>query len=181
MLEVQTLILPAWTLALLYGGVLLAVSFGLGALASWLTKSKLHMLTVTSIIISIVCISFYINQFRPNYDIYVADNFQGEVKLFRSTLKTNRFTLSEYGVGYITDKEYRNGFKPTVYKNGKDITNECKNIVQGSLSFAGVDGKSVGPFSYVGFTIGDNNADTVWNDLTNVIERKMIDTSLILK
>lgn len=181
MLEVQTLILPTWTLALIYGGVLLAISFGLGILASWLTKSRLHMLTVTSMIISIVCISFYINQFKPSYDIYVPDNFQGEVKLFRSTLKRNRLTLSEYGVGYITDKEYQNGFKPTVYKNGKDITNECKNIVQGSLGFAGVDGISVGPFSYIGFTIGDNKAGTVWNPLPDAIERDMLDTSLILK
>lgn len=181
MLEVQTLILPAWTLVLMYGGVLMAVSFGLGALVSLLTRSKLHTLTASSLIISIACISFYISQFKPNYEIYVADNFQGEVKLFRSTLKRNMLNLSEYGVGYITDKEYRNGFRPTVYKNGKDITNECKNIIQGSLGFSGVDGQSLGPFSYIGFTIGDDKADTIWNTLTDVIERKIVDTSIILR
>ena len=181
MLQVQTLILPAWTLVLMYGGVLLAVSFGLGALASLLTRSKLKTLTASSLIISIACISFYISQFKPNYEIYVADNFQGEVKLFRSTLKRNRLKLSEYGVGYITDNEYRNGFRPTVYKNGKNITNQCKNVTLSSLGFSGVDGRSIGPFSYIGFTIGDNKPDTIWNSLTNVIECKIIDTSIILK
>jgi len=146
-----------------------------------LTKSKIHLLSGASLIVAIVCLAFYISKFRPTYKIYVADNFAGEVKLFRSTLDNNRLSLNNYGVGYITDKTYRQGFRPIVYQNDKDITKQCKTIVQGNLAFAGVDGKSFGPFSYVAFTIGDNSGDTLWNNLTKIIEMKIIDTTIMKK
>ena len=181
MLEVSTVILSGWFLVIMYGSILLLIAFGLGALIRSLTKSKIHLLSGASLIVAIVCLAFYISKFRPTYKIYVADNFAGEVKLFRSTLDNNRLSLNNYGVGYITDKAYRQGFKPIVYQNGKDITKECETIVQGNLAFAGVDGKSFGPFSYVGFTIGDNSGDTLWNNLTKIIEMKIIDTTIMKK
>ena len=58
-------------------------------------------------------------------------------------VSNNRLTLNKYGVGYITNNTYRKGFRPIVYKNGKDITKECKTIVQGSVASAGVDGTSI--------------------------------------
>jgi hypothetical protein len=179
MIEVPTLIIPGYMLFLLFGGILLLVSFGIGVLIRLLTNSKVHLLTAASSIIAIACISFCISQFRPHYKIFVADNFTGEVKLFRSTLKKNVLSLSQYGVGYITDEVYRNGFKPLVYQNGRNITNECSNLGQGSLAFASLDGKSIGHFSYVGFTIKDNSNDTLWTNLINVIKLKIIDTSII--
>ena len=181
MLEIPTLILPGWFLVIMYGGILVLVSFGLGALISSLTKSKVHLLTATSLIVTIICLAFYIHEYRPTYKIYVPQTFTGEVKLFHSTLDDNNLSLNKYGVGYITDKAYRKGFKPVVYQNGKDITDECKNLGQGSVSFAGIDGTNLGPFSYVGFKIKDHEADTLWTDLKEVIERKMIDTSIIKK
>jgi hypothetical protein len=181
MLETPTVILSGWFLVIMYGSILLLLSFGLGALINSLTKSKIHLLTAASIIVTIVCLAFYISEFRPTYKINVADNFIGEVKLFRSTLDNNRLSLNKYGVGYITDNAYRKGFRPVVYKNGKDITKECKTIVQGNVASAGVDGTSIGPFSYVGFTIGDNTADTIWTELKKAIEMKVIDTSIMKK
>ena len=181
MLEVSTVILSGWFLVIMYGGILLLIAFGLGALIRSLTKSKIHLLSGASLIVAIICLAFYISEFRPTYKIYVADNFAGEVKLFRSTLDNNRLSLNNYGVGYITDKTYRQGFRPIVYQNDKDITKQCKTIVQGNLAFAGVDGKSFGPFSYVAFTIGDNSGDTLWNNLTKIIEMKIIDTTIMKK
>jgi hypothetical protein len=181
MLEIPAVILPGWFLVILFGGILLLLSFGLGALLCSLTKSKIHILSATSIIVTIVCLGFYISEYRPTYTINVADNFIGEVKLFRSTLKNNRLSLNKYGVGYITDKTYRKGFRPVVIKNGRDITKECEGFVQGNVASAGFDGTSFGPFSYVGFTIGDNPADNIWTDLKNAIELKVIDTSIIMK
>jgi hypothetical protein len=179
MLEIPTAILPAWFLVVIYGVILLFVAFGLGALIASLTKSKVHLLTAASLIVTIVCSAFYISEFRPTHKIYVPDSFSGNVKLFRSTLGNNKLLLNEYGVGYITDKTYRKGFRPVVYQNGRDITKECRNIVQGKVASAGIDGISLGPFSYVGFTIKDNSADTLWTDLKKVIEMKIIDTSII--
>ena len=181
MLKIQTVILPAWFLVVMYGVILLLVAFGLGALIASLTKSKVHLLTAASVIVTIVCSAFYISEFRPTHKIYVPDSFIGEVKVFRSTLDNNALSLNKYGVGYITDKTYRKGFKPVVYQNGRDITKECKNIVQGSLASAGIDGISLGPFPYVGFTIGNSSVDTLWTDLTKVIEMKIIDTAIIKK
>ena len=181
MLKIPTVILSGWFLVILFGGILLLLSFGLGALFSSLTKSKIHLLSSTSIIVTIVCLGFYISEYRQTYTINIADNFIGEVKLFRSTLNNNRLSLNKYGVGYITDKTYQKGFKPIVIKNGRDITKECKTIVQGNVASAGVDGSSFGPFSYVGFTVGDNTTDTLWTDLEKAIELKIIDTSIIIK
>ncbi len=181
MLEIPTVILPGWFVVIVYGSILLLMSFGLGALISSLTKLKIHLLSAASIIVTIVCLSFYIREYRPTCKIIVSDNFVGEVKLFHSTLDINRLILNKYGVGYINDNTYRKGFRPTVYKNGKDITKECKTIVQGSVASAGVDGTSVGPFSYVGFTIGENTADTIWTDLKKAIELKVFDTSIMKK
>jgi len=181
MLEIPTVILSGWFLVIMYGSILLLIAFGLGALISSLTKYKIHLLSVASIIVTIVCLAFYISEFRPTYKIYVADNFTGEVKLFRSTLENNRLSLNNYGVGYITDKAYRQGFRPIVYQNGKDITKECKTIVQGNVAFAGVDGINFGPFSYVGFTIGDNSGDTLWTNLTKIIEMNILDTTIVKK
>ena len=179
MLETPTVILSAWFLVIMYGSILLLLAFGLGVLIVSLTKSKVHLLTAASFIVTIVCLAFYISEFRPTYKIYVTESFNGEVKLFRSTLNKNKLLLSKYGVGYITDKAYREGFKPIIYQNGKDITKECKSIVQGSVAFASIDGTSFGPFPYVGFTIGDTSVDTIWNNLTNIVEMKIIDTTIL--
>jgi hypothetical protein len=181
MLEIPTLILPSWFLTIMFGAILLIVSFLFGALISSLSKLKVHLLTATSVVVTIVCLAFYINEYRPTCKIYVPDTFTGEVKLFHSTLANNNLSLNKYGVGYITDKAYRKGFKPVVYQNGKDITEECKNFGQGSVAFVGVDGTNLGPFSYVGFTIKNNTADTLWTDLKKVIEQKIIDTSIMKK
>lgn len=180
MLEIPTVILPSWYLVIMYGGILLLVSFGLGALISSLTKTKIHLLTAASLIITVICLAFYISEFRPTYKIYVPDNFAGEVKLFHSKLDNNRLSLNKYGVGYITDKAYRKGFIPIVYQNGKDITKECKNLGRGSVTFASIDGTNLG-FSYVSFTINENTADTIWTDLKKAIQQKIIDTSIIKK
>lgn len=179
MLEMPTLILSGWFLVIMYGGILLLVSFGLGRLISSLTKSKVHLLTAASLIVTIVCLAFYISEYRPTYKIHVPETFTGQVKLFHSTLEENNLTLNKYGVGYITDKAYRKGFKPVVYKNGKDITEQCENLGRGSVAYAGIDGTNIGPFSYVGFTVKENKVDTIWTDIKKAIEQKIIDTSII--
>jgi hypothetical protein len=181
MLKIQTVILPSWFLAVMYGAVLVLISIGIAKVITLFTKSNFHILTAASIIVTLVCSAFYISEYRPSNRIYVPNNFSGQVKLFRSRLADNQLHLNQYGVGYITDRAYRKGFKPVIYQNGKDITDRCKNLSQGSLAFAGLDGTSLGPFSYVGFTIGDSRNDTIWNDLKKAIESKLIDTAIILK
>lgn len=181
MLEIPTVILSGWFLVIMYVSIALLLSLEFGALFCALTKFKINLLSATSIILTIACLGFYISEYRPTYTINIADNFTGEVKLFRSTLNNNKLSLNNYGVGYITDKTYRNGFRPIVIKNGRDITKECETIVKGNAVSAGINGSSYGPFSYVGFTIGGNTVDTIWTDLKKAIELKVIDTSIIMK
>jgi hypothetical protein len=180
-LQTQTIILPAWFLAFMYGGILVVLSLVLGFMASTALKFKIHLVTISSLIISVVCLVYYFKEFRPTYKIIVPDKYSGEIKLFRSTLGENQLSLNKFGVGYITDKAYRKGFKPEVYQNGQDITKSCKKPVQGSVAFAGLNGSTIGPFSYVGFMIPGNLPDTIWTDLNKAIALKAMDTSVIFK
>ena len=180
-LQTQTIILPGWLLALIYGAILLILSFGFGFLFSSVLKIRIQSITVSSIIIATVCLIYYFKEFSPTYKIIVPEKYSGDVKLFRSTLTDNQLSLNKFGVGYITDKTYRNGFKPVIYQNGQEITKDCKNIGQGVVAFAGVDGYTLGPYVYFGFTIPGNSVDTIWRDLKKVLELKVIDTSIIMK
>ncbi len=134
MLRTPTFSLPTWFLTTMYAGSLLIIAFGLGYLVSVLSKFKIRIITVASIIVSIVCLVYYFEQYKPTYKITVPEKFSGEVKLFRSTLAKDQLVLDKFGVGYITDKSYRKGFVPVIYQNGHDITKACENIMHGSLA-----------------------------------------------
>jgi len=181
MLEVPTLIIPSWFLTIIYGSVLLLLSYGFSVLITSLTKLKIQLLTVNALIVTVVCLYFYVSQAKSIYKIYVPENFVGEVRLFRSTLSQNRLHLNGFGVGYITEDAYKEGFKPIIYQGGKDITKECKDFAQGSIAFAGIDGESIGPFSYMSFIVKNTTNDTIWTDVKKVVETRVINVSIMRK
>jgi hypothetical protein len=185
MLEIPTLIIPSWFLIIIYDSILLLLSYGFSVLIISLAKLKIKLLTANALIVTVVCLSFYVSQAASQaksiYRIHVPENFVGEVRLFRSTLSQNRLHLNKFGVGYITENAYQGGFKPVIYQGSKDITRECKDFAQGSIAFAGIDGESIGPFSYMSFTVKNTTNDTIWTDVKKVVEARIIDVSIMKK
>jgi len=89
--------------------------------------------------------------------------------------------LNEYGIGYVSENTYRNGFKPVVEKDGDDITNEILNLSSGSMAHATIGGKVLGPYKYLSFIVPGQPTDSINNDLIGLIEKNAIDTTRLIK
>jgi hypothetical protein len=137
MLQIPTVILPSWYLVLIFLTITFSIALGLGFLTKILFKLHWHTLTITSIIMTITCLTFYISEFKPSYIIYIPDNYVGEVKLLVSKEKDNDFNINEFGIGYINQKTFKNGFRPTVIKDKENITKQIKNYSRGVYGSAG--------------------------------------------
>ena len=182
MLRTPTLILPPWFLTLMILPILLGVSFLLGLATKYLIKNTWSKLTYTAIFTGLFCIAFYISEYVPTRTIIVADSFSGEVRLLLSKDDKDNFELNEYGIGYVSESTYRQGFRPKVVKAGKDITNDIiRSMTFGSLAHATIDGKVIGPYKYLSFRVPGQSTDTLPNDLPGLIKRNAIDTTRLIK
>ena len=187
LLYTQTLILPSWFLVALYTPIVLAISFGLGRLTKKILKNEGHLATYASIFVTIISLSFYASEYRPTHKIVVPDNYSGEVMLFLSNEKQDDFEINNYGVGYVSNDTYQSGFKPTVIRNGQDISKQLTNLSSGTVGFGGVDGSTIGPYDYLTFTVPRHESDSsdselekivsARNDLKKLIEINAIDTT----
>jgi hypothetical protein len=181
-LRTPTVILPPWFLALLFLPMLLGVSFLLGLAARFFIKSNWSRLTFTAFFAGLLCITFYISEYRPTYKIIVADSFSGRVRLLLSKEDRDKFELNEYGIGYISESTYRRGFKPKVEKGDKDITNEIVGSLSfGSMTNATIDGKVIGPYRYLSFIVPGQPTDSLTDDLLELIGKNAIDTARLIK
>ena len=180
MLRIPTIILPPWFLVLLFLPILLAITFTLGLATKSLVKSQWSTLTFTSLFTGLACIAFYISEYRPTHKIIVANHFSGTVILLLANDNTDDFTLNEYGVGYVSENTYRNGFKPVVEKDGDDITSEILNLSSGSMAHATGE-KVLGPYKYLSFIVPGQPTDSINNDLIGLIEKNAIDTTRLIK
>lgn len=179
-LHTRTVIMTPFSLVIIYLPLLLLVSLGLGLLIKKITKGTANILTYASIIATLFSITYIYSEYMPTSDIVIPANYSGNVRLFLSTEDTDDFNINSYGIGYISKDTYNNGFRPTVIKNGKNITKELTNISSGgSISFASVNGSSIGPYHYIQFTIPGHSQDTIDNDLQRLIEVKALDTTRI--
>jgi hypothetical protein len=182
MLRTPTVILPSWFLVLLFLPILLGVSFLLGLGTRFLLKSNWTKLTFTALFAGLFCVAFYISEYKPTHKIIVTDSFAGQVRLLLSKDDKDEFELNEYGVGYVSESTYRQGFKPRVEKNGKDITDEViRSLSFGSMTSATVDGKIIGPYSYLSFIVPGQSTDSLSNDLRELIDKNAIDTTRLIK
>jgi hypothetical protein len=182
MLRTPTLILPPWFLVLLLLPILLGVSFILGLATKYLTKNNWSKLTYTAIFVGPFCFTFYILEYVPTRKIIVADSFSGEVRLLLSKDSKDNFELNEYGIGYVSEPTYRQGFKPKVDKAGKDITNDIiGSLAFGSLAHVTIDGNRIGPYKYLSFRVPGQPTDSLTSDLLGLIERNAIDTARLIK
>ncbi|MEO5642765.1 MAG: hypothetical protein ABIQ40_15585 [Bacteroidia bacterium] len=180
MLHTRTVIMTPFSLVVIYVPLVLLVSFGLGLLIKKIIKGTAFTLTYTSIFATLISITYIYSEYMPTRDIVVPSNYSGNVRLFLSTENEDDFNINSYGIGYISKDTYHNGFRPTVIKNGKNITKDLTNFSSGgSISFAGVNGTSAGPYRYVQFTVPGQTQDTIGNDLQKLIEIKALDTTRI--
>jgi energy-coupling factor transporter transmembrane protein EcfT len=114
--------LPSLFLIGIYLPIVFGVSLLIGFLIKKLLKSNWHTLTFISIMLSVICLSFYASQFKSSYEIIVPNNYVGEVKLILSNEKENDFKINNYGIGYISQTTYENGLQPSIIINGEHIT-----------------------------------------------------------
>ena len=176
MLQVPTLILPSWYLVLIFLPITLLIAFGLGFLIKSLFKVHWHTLTITSIIMTITCLTFYISEFRPNYTINIPSNYVGEVMLLVTEEANNDFNINEFGIGYINQRTFENGFRPTVIKDKENITKQVRNYSNGAFASAGTHNISL---KYVSFIVPGNKKETEDFSIDELINKKAIDTTRI--
>ncbi len=179
MLRLPTVILPSWFLVLLYLPFVIGISFALGLLAKALTKIEASKLTYTSIFVTLISLIFYLSGYKSNHKIIIPDNFSGQVKLFLSNESTDDFKLNNFGIGYLSKETYYNGFKPSVIKNGQDITKDITKYSEGSFGDAGLDGKIITSCKYLSFEVPGVSKDTMDMDLKKLIETGALDTMRI--
>ena len=179
LLQVPTMILPTWFLVSLYLPIALLISFILGFITKKLTKSTWHMLTFTTIFASLVSLTFYFSEYSPSYTVKIPDTFVGEVKLLVTNESTNDLGVNKFGIGYINQKTYKNGFLPKILKGGKDITKEIHGYSTGSFATSLLHNKQ---FNYISFVIpGKKENEDDENNFNDLIKSNGIDTTRILR
>jgi|GEM_PF-1640276 len=182
MLRTPTVIFSPWFLVLLFLPILIGVSFLLGLVTRLLSKSNWTKLTFTALFAGLFCVAFYISEYKPTRKITVSNSFSGQARLLLSKDDKDKFELNEYGIGYVSESTYRQGFKPRVEKNGKDITNEIiRSLSFGSMTNEAIDGKIIGPYSYLGFIVPGQSTDSSSSDLRELIDKNAIDTTRLIK
>ena len=170
LLQTPTMILSPLFLVGLYLPIALIVSLVLGSLTKVLLKSSWHTLTLTALIMTIICLTFSASQYKSSYEIIIPGNYVGEVKLLLSNEKENDFKINNYGVGYICQKTYESGFRPTIIKNGTDISKEVTGYSTGSYSSSNLS------VDYISFQItGKIDNATEYDNFDSLILHNAID------
>ncbi len=176
MLQTPTMILSPLFLVGLYLPIAFIVSLVIGFLTKALLKSSWHTLTFTALIMTVICLTFSASQYKSSYVIIIPDKYVGEVKLLVSNEKENDFKINNYGVGYISQKTYENGFRPTIIKYGKDISKEVTGYSTGSYSSRDLS------VDYISFLItGKIDSTTEHNNFDSLIIHNAIDTKRLHK
>lgn len=84
--------------------------------------------------------------------------------------------INEFGIGYINQKTFENGFHPTVIKGKKNITKQVKSYSNGTFVSVGTHNISL---NYVSFIIPGNKKETEDFSIDELIDKKAIDTTRI--
>ena len=178
MLQIPTMIISPWFLVGLYLTIALVVSFFIGYLTKVFSKSSWHTLTFTALAMTIICSTFYISQYKPSYKINIPDNYVGNVELLVSNEQENDFKVNNFGVGYINKKTFENGFRPTIVKDGHDITKQVSGYSTGSYATTAASNLSL---DYVTFEIPGKKENTENIDFDSLLILKAIDPTRLLR
>lgn len=176
MLQTRTMILPSWFLVLFYSVIVFCISFVLGFLTKKMLSSRWHVLTFAAVFVLIICSIFYISQYKPTCEIYVPDNYTGEVKLFVSNEEKNDFVVNKYGIGYINKSTFDNGFYPRIFRGKVDITKQITQYAKGALATTAEKGYSC---EFLSFSIHLRKIED--SDIENLIRIKAIDTNRLYR
>lgn len=180
MLRMPTVILPPWFLVLMFLPILFGVSCLLGIAAQDLTKSRWNKLTFTLIFMGLFSMALYISEYRPTYKITVPESYSGEVILLLA-IGEDQFKLNDYGIGYVSESTYREGFEPKVVKGDENITNQIRSLSYGTMTHADINGKTIGPYKYLSLTVPGTRPDSFTYNLVDLIRLNAVDTTRLLK
>ena len=178
MLQIPTMILAPWFLVGLYLPIVFFISLLAGVLTKALLKSGWHVLIFTSITMTVICFTFYISEYKPTYKIIIPDNYAGEVNLLVTDEKNNDFNINKFGIGYINQPTYKNGFHPIIIKGQQDISKEIHHYSTGSYATTSMSNVS---FNYVSFKIPGKHETPEIMSVDSLIALKAIDTARLRK
>jgi len=176
--ETAAMILPVWTIVSGISLVLCAASIGIGFLAKHLLSSEWHQLTFAAIFIIIVVGIYATVEYKPTLNIFVSD-YTGEVKLFvsKDNVEVRDITVSNYGIGYITRRDFEKGFYPKVLRGRNDISKEIKEYSKGSVLNNLSD---IYSFNFLSFVIPGRSDHSVSN-IDELIKVGAIDTTQLAR
>ncbi|KIA92320.1 hypothetical protein OC25_16670 [Pedobacter kyungheensis] len=178
MMQTATMILSPWFLILFYSFITICVSFVLGYLLKKILKSTWYNVTFASMFIMLACITFYVTQYKSTYEIVVPNNYTGEVKLFLSNEDGNDFIINQYGIGYIDENTFKDGFNPKVIKKNVDITKQIKQYNRGAFA---TTQKSKYSYEYLSFSVSGKVEDIDERDISELIKIKAVDTNRLYR
>jgi hypothetical protein len=131
--ETTTVILPAWLIVGVVSLIVTGVSIAIGVLVKRLLNADWYSLTFASIIIIIIVGIYAVVAYKPRLNIVVWSSFSGEVKLIvsKEAIEKKEIIVDSFGVGYITRRDFDEGFYPRIIKGNTDITKEIKEYSKG--------------------------------------------------
>jgi energy-coupling factor transporter transmembrane protein EcfT len=175
-LQTPTMILPSWLLVLMIVPIICLIALLVGFLIKVILKSEWHSITFASLLITIIYLAIYSKMFRPSYRIELPDQYAGKVLLLVSNEKENDFKINKYGIGYINQYTFKNGFRPYVFKAGKNISDLISGYSTGSFS------TNMGfklSFNFLSFDVPGNTNNSSPIPYDSLVKLKAIDTTRV--
>lgn len=174
MSETKTMILPLWFVITPVVIIVCAISYGLGVVTKYLLRSDLYRMTFASIIIIIFVGVYGVVEYKPTLKIIIAENYTGEVKLFVSndSIEECEIPVSNFGVGYITNKDFEKGFYPKILRGAIEITKNINEYSKGVFTTTTAVSYSV---KYLSFVIPGSSKE-LDNDIDYLIKTGALDT-----
>jgi hypothetical protein len=172
--ETITMILPPWLIVGVVSLIVGVAAVGIGFLIKRLLNADWHSLTFASIIIIIIVGIYAIAAYKPTMRIVVLSNYSGEVKLIvaKNTTEKHEIQVDSFGIGYITRKDFDEGFYPRIIKGSADITKAVKEYSKGTFATSASMSYSL---DYLSFVIPGSSTQLV-SDIDELIRIGAIDT-----
>ncbi len=172
--ETITMILPPWLIVGVVSLIAGVAAVGIGFLIKRLLNTDWHSLTFASIIIIIVVGIYAIADYKPRMRIVVVSNYSGEVKLIvaKNAVEKHEIQVNGFGIGYITRRDFDEGFYPRIVKGSADITQAVKEYSKGSFATSASMSYSI---DYLSFVIPGPSVQLA-SDIDELIRIGAIDT-----
>ncbi len=173
--ETATMILPGWLIVAAISLIVFMASIGIGILAKRMMKSNWYLLTFVSIIITILVGIYSVIEYKPTLRVFILPDYSGEVKLFVSKdgLEAIDIKVNQFGIGYITKKDFDNGFYPKIMKGQNDISKDVNEYSKGAVLN---DLSNIYSFKYLSFFVPGTSKDSIFN-INDLLKVGAVDTT----